>query len=329
MSRVPEPDSDCKNQWCSVATQRVEHTRSHNVLCVQYRLQTVLLTALVGTIGIASPACSLSGHSASIANPSANDTRPVGSVEADPTLPSEQEGLVFEIDDSWTLDDTSTLKKILYEAASPMYRNLRDMPSIKIVVGYDADRGPVALYRRPGQTTDKLLLSNSPLEYRPQIMYQFAHEFCHVISDYNRLRSTESKNEWFHEALCELASIFVLHSTGEPSLKKYIDDYLEESIQILKKTSDFGTWLLAKEAELREQPTGELDRKANAVVAYRLLPIFMKYPELWNTLKSLPKSDSLIGEYLDEWKQSVKHQDKQLIDLIANSLLPSSSTNEY
>ncbi len=244
MSRVPEPDSDCKNQWCSVVTQRVEHTRSHNVLCVQYRLQTVLLTALVWTIGFASPACSLSGHSASIANPSANDTRPVGSVEADPTLPSEQEGLVFEIDDSWTLDDTSTLKKILYEAASPMYRNLRDMPSIKIVVGYDRDRGPVALYRRPGQTTDKVLLSNSPLEYRPQIMYQFAHEFCHVISDYNRLRSTESKNEWFHEALCELASIFVLHSTGEPSLKKYIDDYLEESIQILKKrqTLERGCW---------------------------------------------------------------------------------------
>lgn len=80
---------------------------------------------------------------------------------------------------------------------------------------------------------------------------------------------------------------------------------------------------------MREQPTGELDRKANAVVAYRLLPIFMKYPELWNTLKSLPKSDSLIGEYLDEWKQSVKHQDKQLIDLVSNCLLPGSNANKH
>lgn len=324
-----EPDSICENRQWSGATPMAALSCNCIEHYVTNALPKVPLIASVLVIGTISPACSLAGHSASIANSPVNDTGPIGDIESPHTFLNERVCLVFEIDDSWDLDDTSKLKKILYEAASPMYRNLRGEPSIKVVVGYDEERGPMALYRRRGQTADRVLLSNSPLEYRPQIIYQFAHEFCHVISDYNRLRSTESKNEWFHEALCELASIFVLHGTGEPSLKKYIDDYLEESINVLRETSDFGAWLLAKEAELREQPTGELDRKANAVVAYRLLPIFMKYPETWNTLKSLPKSDSLIAEYLDEWKQNVEHQDKRLIDLIVNSLLPRSDTNEY
>lgn len=108
---------------------------------------------------------------------------------------TEQTGLEFEIDESWDLVDTSTLQKILREAAEPIYRHLRHSPKIMLIVGHDKERGPVALYRTHGQTNDTVLLSNTPLEYRPQIMYQFAHEFCHVISDYNRLRSTESKNE--------------------------------------------------------------------------------------------------------------------------------------
>ncbi len=237
---------------------------------------------------------------------------------------NEHIGLEIEINDSWELEDTSTLQQILHEAAGFIYRHLRDRPRIKLIVGYDRERGPMALYRRRGQTTDTVLLSNTPLEYRPQIMYQFAHEFCHVVSDYNRLRSTESKNEWFHEALCELASIFVMHGTGEHRLKKYIDGYLDESIQVLDEIPDFGAWLLNKEPHLREPRDGGLDRKTNAVVAYRLHPLFVQHPEIWGTLKSLPKSDSVLVEYLEEWKQNVENQDRGLIDRIAETLLPGS-----
>ena len=46
-----------------------------------------------------------------------------------------------------------------------------------------------------------------------QFAYQFAHEFCHVVSDYERLEN--NPNNWFHEALCELASVFTLRRMAE------------------------------------------------------------------------------------------------------------------
>ena len=46
-----------------------------------------------------------------------------------------------------------------------------------------------------------------------QFAYQFSHEFCHIMSDYERLR--ENPNGWFHEAICELASVFTLRCMAE------------------------------------------------------------------------------------------------------------------
>ena len=229
--------------------------------------------------------------------------------------------LQITIDESWELDDVRKVSDTLYETANYIYSHLRNGPEFQIVVGHDNNLGPISRYRSNDEDFDRVLLSNTPLEYRPQIMYQFSHEFCHVISDFNRIRSTESKNEWFHEALCELASIFVLHSTDEPELKSYIDDYLEESREILSDIHDFGSWLLSNEDELRAQVDGRLDRKSNAVIAYRLHPLFARHPGLWNTLWHLPKSNSKIAIYIAEWKQAIDEQDLHLLHKVEVRLL--------
>ena len=233
-------------------------------------------------------------------------------------------GLQITVDESWELDDLENVTNILNETANYIYSHLRDNPNFQVVVGYDREMGPISLYRSGDQQFDRILLSNNPLEYRPQIMYQFSHEFCHVISDYNRIRSTDSKNEWFHEALCELASIFVLHSTEEPALKKYIDDYLKESRDLLVDIEEFGTWILSKEEGLRTRAAGRHDRKTNAVVAYRLHPLFKQYPALWNTLWHLPKSDSTLADYIEEWKQAIDERDSPLLDKLEERLLGTS-----
>lgn len=230
-------------------------------------------------------------------------------------------GLQITVDESWGLDDLSNVSSILYDTSNCIYRHLRNRPDFRIVVGYDLNLGPISLYRINDEEFDRVLLSTTPIEYRPQIMYQFSHEFCHVISDFNRIRSTESKNEWFHESLCELASIFVLHSTNEPALKRYIDDYLEESRELLSSIDNFSSWMLSKEDELRAQIGGRLDRRTNAVVAYRLYPLFKQYPTLWNTLWHLPKSDSTLASYLLEWKQAVHEQDRHLLTKLEVLLL--------
>ena len=43
--------------------------------------------------------------------------------------------------------------------------------------------------------------------------YQFSHEFCHVLSNYENLKA--NPNNWFHEAICELASVFTLRRMAE------------------------------------------------------------------------------------------------------------------
>ena len=43
----------------------------------------------------------------------------------------------------------------------------------------------------------------------PQYAYQFAHELCHVMTNFDRVK--EHRHKWFEESLCELASLFVLY----------------------------------------------------------------------------------------------------------------------
>ena len=229
-------------------------------------------------------------------------------------------GLYIELDESWDPDVKSTVLTILNETADVIYGHMKDQPPLTIKVRIDRSLGPIALYNNSGNNYETILLDPNPQDYRPQLMYQFAHEFCHVISDHNRLRSTESQNQWLHETFCELASIFVLHSFEEPELRSYVDDYLEESISRLEGIAEFSEWMVEKEDELRGN-TPNHDRETNAVVAYRMLPIFKQFPELWNTFPYLPKSESRLEDYLDEWSLAVASNEKKLISLVRATLL--------
>ena len=67
--------------------------------------------------------------------------------------------------------------------------------------------------------------------------YQFAHEFCHVLSEYERLRNCP--NNWFHETICELASLFALRRMAEqwPTCPPYPNwaDYAQSLTDYVKE----------------------------------------------------------------------------------------------
>lgn len=176
-------------------------------------------------------------------------------------------------------------------------------------------------YRKPGEETDTVVLTNSPLEYKAQIMYQFAHEFCHVITDHNYLRSDSSKNGWFHESLSELASIFTMYQSGSVEYVTYVDHQCLSAAKNMYsriESDQFAVWLLERENFLRNTDARVgYCRKWNAVVAYRLLEIFEKHPEIWNCVRYLPKSDSSIKQYLKEWETTVNRTEKHLVDCVS------------
>ena len=153
--------------------------------------------------------------------------------------------------------------------------------------------------------------------------YQFAHEFCHVLSDYERLGV--NPNNWFHEALCELASSFTLRRMAErwptqppysnwadyaPALSDYADDLLADENRQLPEGLTLATWLPVYENELRQDP---YIRDKNAVVAYKLLPLFEADPSGWNALRRMPGSTGILTEYLADWHECVQPADKPFV----------------
>ena len=221
---------------------------------------------------------------------------------------------------SWQTANLDFIKSVLLDSANNIYRHLTGSPHYRIVVYHKQNGCPTTLYRRVGEDFDQIVLTNSPLEYQRQIMYQFAHEFCHVVSNHNFLRSASSKNGWFHESLCELASMYTMHQSNDEKDVTYLDKAcLNRAKYVLSTIPDgqFGSWLRERETQLREtNASNGYCRLWNAAVAYRLFGLFERHPATWNIVRCLPKSESTLARYLQEWENEVHQKEKQLVDHI-------------
>ena len=159
--------------------------------------------------------------------------------------------------------------------------------------------------------------------YWCQYAYQFSHEFCHVLSHYNRLR--DNPNNWFHEAICELASVFTLRRMAEtwktnppypnwvsyaPALNNYAQELLSRPERNLSEHMPLQDWLSSHEESLREKRD---QRGKNAAVAYSLLSIFENCPAGWNAIRNLPDYSGWLEEYLADWHSSVDTADKSFV----------------
>ena len=221
--------------------------------------------------------------------------------------------------------EPSRVEDLLKEAAGCINKELDPSFTVKIKVIRGKRGCPYTPYgnNHPNKPYEIELTAGN--RYWCWFAYQFAHEFCHVLSDLDKLR--DSKNKWFHEAICELASSFVLRRMNSerwyPGQPKTFQDYEEKTRsncinQIEKEYTPESAinlvgWLSEREKEIRNIPPAkhtkgdplEKYRAIYALVAYTLLPIFEKYPFGWNAVRALPNSDSYIESYLDEWLQSV------------------------
>ena len=114
----------------------------------------------------------------------------------------------------WGNSQPVNLEMLLTDVAFCLTQPLRELPSMNIVVEPTSseDDEPITPYRPSRQVPFTVLLSARD-DYWCQFAYQFSHELCHVLSNYERLG--EGPNGWFHEAICELASVFTLRRMAE------------------------------------------------------------------------------------------------------------------
>lgn len=163
-----------------------------------------------------------------------------------------------------------------------------------------------------------------------QYAFQFSHEFCHVLSHYESLR--DNPNNWFHETICELASVFTLRRmakrwlTSPPypnwadyaeSLESYVQERLSRQEVQLPIGITLLAWLSSHEDELRED---RYQRDKNSLIAYALLPIFESEPKGWNSIGRFPNSQARLAVYLSDWYASVDSADKSFIVRLSDAL---------
>ena len=229
---------------------------------------------------------------------------------------------------NWGTGRPEVITKLLENVAWHLTRHFREGIHATIEV-VNHQLGPRILLRKPGQTTYTVLLSTADM-YWAQYSYQFAHEFCHLVSNYEQHFGTP--NQWIDETICETASLFTLRNMGvtwkeKPpyaswrGFAKHLTAYANtQAGKVEPQVEDDETWegwLRQHEDKGREDP---YNREGNRAIALRLLPLFEQYPEGWNAVRNLPTSEEKIGQHLKEWKEQVHPCDRTFITKIESTL---------
>ena len=158
--------------------------------------------------------------------------------------------------------------------------------------------------------------------YWCQYSYQFAHELCHILTNADSFRN--HKHKWLEEALCDLASLFVLDRLADswttnppPTVANAAEfaphhrTYAEriEQQHSLPPHQCLADWL---RGQLDHLEADAENREWNAIVAVALLAEFRRDTTLWvdcgvlNTWDA--SNDRNLAEYLDSWSARLLEQ---------------------
>lgn len=148
-----------------------------------------------------------------------------------------------------------------------------------------------------------------------RIVYQFAHEFCHVIADPRTL--WWDRFLWIEEAICETASLYALGCVTKawaaappyPNWRDYAEQHraylverLRQPAHCLPPGTGFQQWL-AERLPLLQEDAGR--REDNTIIAKALLPIFEGEPTAWQTVRYLhawPRApEATLNDFFEDW----------------------------
>jgi hypothetical protein len=168
-----------------------------------------------------------------------------------------------------------------------------------------------------------------------QYTFQFAHEYCHALINYNNNRTEAASharypNLWLEESLCETASLFTLQTLSRSWLvappypvwrdyAQWFSAYLEERLRLpehrLPAGMPFIVWFRANKSGLRRDGTR---RDRNTIIAAQLLPIFEKEPQGWGAVAFFnPASNQSLAQQFIEWRSRCPHKLRAFIEKLA------------
>ncbi|MEZ6056083.1 MAG: hypothetical protein R3C01_05195 [Planctomycetaceae bacterium] len=226
--------------------------------------------------------------------------------------------------DGWKTSHAD-VRAVLEATASEFWSQTPDRKIPPIIV--HPQGGPIVYFQR-GPDQEYSVHLDTGERYWGQYVYQFSHELCHILCQYDR---DPHGQKWFEESLCELASIDTLRRMGnnwkQTNLPKYLKDfaphlttYAADRIEKgqLDAEQTLARWYAVHRQELEETAT---NRELNTVVAVALLPLFEANPKAWRAVPYLnvatPKGPQTFVEYLSDWKQNCPEESQSVVDSIA------------
>ena len=160
---------------------------------------------------------------------------------------------------------------------------------------------------------------NARDRYWSQYVYQFSHELCHVMTNFDAHKG--HKHRWFEESLCALASLFVLHRLADVWAERPPDGILGAAgfapnhhtyartiaDRLPRIGRDGRDWFSANVSALEADP---YDRERCGAVAVLLLDTFRADPTLWCDCAHLnrwnPGADATFADYLESWAEHLR-----------------------
>ena len=228
-------------------------------------------------------------------------------------MPDETVRVLVIENGNWGATSLRTIRGVLTSAAQVLLAGFGGVPDAAIHVAPWRRNPRVFHDRRPYQV--RLSARDT---YWCQYVYQFAHELCHVMINFDRHRA--HKHRWFSEALCELASLFVLHRLGDAWIEDPPDGVAEAAAYAPNfatyaqrvagrhpRPGDLSGWLADHLPDLEADP---YRRELNGVLAVSLLQPFLDDPSLWRDCRGLncwdPYADPTFHDYLDAWTRHLR-----------------------
>ena len=187
-------------------------------------------------------------------------------------------------------------------ATMKKYFGIQDIDNFKVIV--DPSRECPEIFKEI-----RTIYIQAHTCYWCQFIYQYAHEFCHLLIS----EPVPQQYKWFEESLCELASLFFLNKTEKmwPTLFPYLSSYqvsIQEYIANITEQEPFNPSVLFDNSSdiCKYLSSHPYDRRKNRYISFLLLDIFISDPVLWTAVPSLHLASKAakFEEYLILWRQN-------------------------
>lgn len=221
----------------------------------------------------------------------------------------------IQVESTWEGAQPQDVQAVLESTITAVAPYLGSRTLKPIIVRNDTD-GPISLYKK-GSEGEYIVKLDVRGRYWAQMGYQFSHELCHLLSNYDLAPGNVTRQQWFEESLCEAFSLFALERLAvlwqtqppydnwkgyAPEFKKYAANMKRERHRSFAPR--LSEWYRHQRVTLESDPYAK-ERRLNEKMASHLLTVFSKDPQRWAAINyiNLGKNDENMSmrEYIGDW----------------------------